>query len=36
MASESMFRIGITGEVIIFLVEIILAGIFYETVRKSV
>jgi len=33
MASESMFRIGITGEVIIFLVEIILAGIFYEFLK---
>jgi hypothetical protein len=33
MASESMFRIGIAGEAIIFLVEIILAGILYELLK---
>ena len=32
-ASESMFRIGIAGEAVIFLVEIILAGIFYELLK---
>ena len=33
MASESLFRIGIAGEVIIFLVEIVLAGILYELLK---
>lgn len=32
-ASESMFRIGIAGEAVIFLVEIVLAGIFYQFLR---
>jgi hypothetical protein len=32
-ASESLFRIGIAGEVIIFLVEIVLAGILYELLK---
>lgn len=33
LASESLFRLGIAGEVVIFLVEIILAGIFYEMLK---
>ena len=31
--SESMFRIGIAGEAVIFLVEIIMAGILYELLK---
>jgi hypothetical protein len=32
-ASEAMFRIGIAGEAVIFLVEIIMAGILYELLK---
>ena len=32
-ASESMFRIGIAGEAVIFLVEIVMAGILYELLK---
>ena len=32
-AAESMFRIGIAGEAVIFLVEIIMAGILYELLK---
>jgi hypothetical protein len=33
LENESLFRIGIAGEAIIFLVELILAGIFYELLK---
>lgn len=33
-ASESLFRLGIAGEVIIFLVEIVMAGILYELYKS--
>jgi hypothetical protein len=32
-ASENLFRLGIAGEVVIFLVEIIMAGILYELLK---
>ena len=34
-ASENLFRLGIAGEVIIFLVEIIMAGILYELLKPT-
>ena len=33
LENESLFRIGIAGEAIVFLVELILAGIFYELLK---
>jgi len=33
-ASESLFRLGIAGEVVIFLVEIVMAGILYELLKS--
>jgi hypothetical protein len=33
--SENLFRLGIAGEVVIFLVEIIMAGILYELLRST-
>jgi hypothetical protein len=34
-ASEGLFRLGIAGEVVIFLVEIIMAGILYELLKPA-
>jgi hypothetical protein len=34
-ASESLFRLGIAGEAVIFLVEIIMAGILYELLKPA-
>jgi hypothetical protein len=34
-ASEGLFRLGIAGEVVIFLIEIIMAGILYELLKPA-